>query len=1035
LKTLHEIRGIDRAGEDGDAKDCDSSNPGKTKKMAMLDKEMYKMTNRISGQDRDDESQKLSTESVEQVLNRRALDFDEANRGSSSKHPPVKVGDKFTHANVTRVVTKVTPNGIQATHTNGTSRSVHDHGYVQKQMVEQVEHEAFNELMEANLPINMLVGPNGVGGGQSLKSAAKSLMKDAWRSLTGKQKKVIAKVHKLTQTDDELGKLYRDGWKGGGNSMKPGARKAFDARVKELVPNEEVRDYDAAWKSVRDKVKSAMKDQNESVEQVDELSGDKLHDYLSKSMRASDNHNNRMKDALKVTGTAKTASTVRRAQRVANNQANKRTKRELGIQQALWKQTGKAKVNATEEVEVMKEAAGQPTGVHIHMKAPNGKITKTTFLGTHSAVGGAKKHIAGLEKKGHTVHKKELAFAEGMDMEYPNAASQKTRAAKNAKLIARNKRNMATAKRKGVKYDDKEYRPRFNEDAEQVDESVLNDIRDFIVAVGAAIPTKKNKRNAENQKLENEIRMAMQADPEFDEIVRTVVMVRKDGVPAFKANGQTKLSAYVRKTVDAKVAAKLGTLQKGHIRTMASGEKRAVSTPFNKKEREARDAGKIKYGDDMEQTHRVTAHKIGKIIKQVAQRAHAAQKNESVERVDESSKMYWPKRDTILRINKQNKDRKAQAFAEKDPEILDDAVRDINRYLKKSKGNPKTLSAYDTKFYQSSIGKIERISGKTAAKKQVAQIKKKYKGVKESVEQVDEAVDVAKEIETYARRAGGIDKKDMLKVASLLKRGDKKAAIKFAKRLDSDPRDFLLSKMNEDAEQVDELSVDTLSRYNSKASKDPKRAKMNNKAVGKIVKKTMQGAAQGKPAFFSQRLQGESVEQVDELSNKLLKRYDRKAATSAANLRRKMDKTVATVRKSASGYATQKQASRFTKAMDKHSNRMDGQDRSQQIKLKRAQKESVEQVDEGSTKKIGKEIEDYANKQKRIDPEEKRDILKVAAMMKKGDSKGAIKFAKSYASILPDFVVAKVNPTQLEQVDAVREARMRLKQFINNNNK
>ena len=74
-------------------------------------------------------------------------------------------------------------------------------------------------------------------------------------------------------------------------------------------------------------------------------------------------------------------------------------------------ETGKAKVNATEEVEQMKEATGQPTGVHIHMKAPNGKITKTTFLGTHSAVAGAKKHITGLEKKGHTVHKKELAFA------------------------------------------------------------------------------------------------------------------------------------------------------------------------------------------------------------------------------------------------------------------------------------------------------------------------------------------------------------------------------------------------------------------------------------------------------------------------------------------------------------------------------------------------------------------------------------------------------------------------------------------------
>jgi hypothetical protein len=85
----------------------------------------------------------------------------------------------------------------------------------------------------------------------------------------------------------------------------------------------------------------------------------------------------------------------------------------------------------------------------------------------------------------------------------------------------------------------------------------------------------------------------------------------------------------------------------------------------------------------------------------------------------------------------------------------------------------------------------------------------------------------------------------------------------------------------------------------------------------------------------------ESVEQVDELSTKLLKRYDRKNATSGANLRKKMDKTIATVRKSGSGVATPKQAARFTKALDKHSNRMDGADRSQQIQLKRAQKESV----------------------------------------------------------------------------------------------
>ena len=94
--------------------------------------------------------QKWSKESVEQV--------DEENRGSSSKHPPVKVGDKFTHANITRVVTKVTPDGIEATRTNGTGKTVHDHGYVQKQIVESVEQvdkkidEAFSDIFNERSP-------------------------------------------------------------------------------------------------------------------------------------------------------------------------------------------------------------------------------------------------------------------------------------------------------------------------------------------------------------------------------------------------------------------------------------------------------------------------------------------------------------------------------------------------------------------------------------------------------------------------------------------------------------------------------------------------------------------------------------------------------------------------------------------------------------------------------------------------------------------------------------------------------------------
>ena len=188
------------------------------------------------------------------------------------------------------------------------------------------------------------------------------------------------------------------------------------------------------------------------------------------------------------------------------------------------------------------------------------------------------------------------------------------------------------------------------ESVEQVDEGVLNDIRDFIVAVGAAIPTKKNKKNAKDKALEDQIRMAMEADPEFDKIVRSVVFVRKDGVAAFKQGGRDKLDKYVFKTVDAKVAAKLGTLQKGYIRTMASGEKRNLgqNPRFNKGEKKAKEQGKIVYGDDMSSTQRQTTHDIGKIIKQVAKRAYddakKEQKNESFRQVEEGRKL-------VLNIN------------------------------------------------------------------------------------------------------------------------------------------------------------------------------------------------------------------------------------------------------------------------------------------------------------------------------------------------------------------------------------------------
>jgi len=95
---------------------------------------------------------------------------------------------------------------------------------------------------------------------------------------------------------------------------------------------------------------------------------------------------------------------------------------------------------------------------------------------------------------------------------------------------------------------------------------------------------------------------------------------------------------------------------------------------------------------------------------------------------------------------------------------------------------------------------------------------------KEDVD-IDEAKDTAKlasDIEAYAKKSGGIDRADMLKVAGMLKKGDMKGAAKYAKTLDTDPRDYLLSKMGmmEDVEQVDELSKKTLGSYAKRASAD-----------------------------------------------------------------------------------------------------------------------------------------------------------------------------------------------------------------------
>jgi hypothetical protein len=72
------------------------------------------------------------------------------------------------------------------------------------------------------------------------------------------------------------------------------------------------------------------------------------------------------------------------------------------------------------------------------------------------------------------------------------------------------------------------------------------------------------------------------------------------------------------------------------------------------------------------------------------------------------------------------------------------------------------------------------------------------------VESKNDLVKKGAEIEAYAKKSGGVDKADMMKVADMLKKGDMKGATNYAKTLDTDPRDFLLGKIMENADSVTE---------------------------------------------------------------------------------------------------------------------------------------------------------------------------------------------------------------------------------------
>ena len=373
------------------------------------------------------------------------------------------------------------------------------------------------------------------------------------------------------------------------------------------------------------------------------------------------------------------------------------------------------------------------------------------------------------------------------------------------------------------------------ESVEHIEEGLLNDIRDFIVAVGAAIPTKKNKQN---KGLEGQIRSAMQNDPEFDKLVRNAAYVRKDGIVAFKAGSLSELQAYVRKTVDAKTAEKLGTLVQGYMETMRNGEKRNIrrSSNFTKKQKAGIKSGKIVYTSDMERTLQFTTDQIGKVIKRVTLAAHTKNMKEDVEQVDEISQGLKDR--YVDKANKELQKRRTARF-----NLANEPADSLPK---------KRTPAEKEKWMRDARKRPNRHAGIRRAG-----------AVPESVEQVDELSN--KKLASYVSKASSDAK-------SRMKKGETDGVSRFGRKTDKrmDGIDRALNKMP-----------------GKKGSRDAGNRRTDGKVSGtgsmSVVDKMKANRSKGvAPKYY-----GEEVEQVDEISDKLVKNYRAKAV---ADLHNRLDK-------------------------------------------------------------------------------------------------------------------------------------------------
>ena len=139
---------------------------------------------------------------------------------------------------------------------------------------------------------------------------------------------------------------------------------------------------------------------------------------------------------------------------------------------------------------------------------------------------------------------------------------------------------------------------------------------------------------------------------------------------------------------------------------------------------------------------------------------------------------------------------------------------------------------------------------------------KTAKIVKEETEldegQLKDMLVQAGDIEYYAKRHGGIDKKDMMKAASLLKKGNKSGALNFVSKLDTSPREKILDLMGEEVELDEGKAEYTKKLMKSKSIVDyvKKQQAKNQKYVAKHGNKKI-GVFGNEPRFDSGTMWGQ----------------------------------------------------------------------------------------------------------------------------------------------------------------------------------